>query len=188
MESAPNEVANPPRLQRIELSPSSNTTTANSNNNGLQQTLEKLLLRISNMEASINDLQTRQVQIHPEALPGRSDTVREQNHLSLHAPVDQELSGGDLNPSAEELESCDSENRQAANQVSLGHIIKETANQSVVAAVFNRMQPYEKAPSWKRSTSITSGSGTSGSKKRKLSEEGNIQGEGLDAGNEVISK
>ena len=77
MESAPNEVANPPPLQRIELSPSSNTTTTNSNNNGLQQTLEKFLLRISNMETSINDLQTRQVQIHPKSLPSRSDTVRE---------------------------------------------------------------------------------------------------------------
>ena len=71
MESAPNKIANPPSLQRIELSPSSNTTT-NSNSNGLQQTLEKLLLRISNIETSINDLQTRQVQIHPEALPSRS--------------------------------------------------------------------------------------------------------------------
>ena len=94
----------------------------------------------------------------------------------LHAPVDQELSGGNLNPSVEELESCSSENRHAANQVNSGYIIKETANQSVVAALFNRMQPYEKAPSRKRPTSITSGSGTSGSKKRKLSEseEGNI--------------
>ena len=167
MESAPNEVPNPPLLQRIELSPSSNTTTTNSNNNGLQQTLEKLLLRISNMETSINDLQTRQVQIHPEALPSRRDTVREQDHLSLHAPVDQELSGGNLNPSVEELEFCNSENRYAANQVSSRYIIKETKNQSVVAALCNKMQPYEKAPSRKRSTSITSGSGTSGSKKRK---------------------
>ena len=89
---------------------SSNTTTTNSNNNGLQQTLAKLLLRISNMESSINDLQTRQVQIHLEALPSRSDTVREQDRLSLHAPVDQALSGGDLYPSAEELGSCKSEN------------------------------------------------------------------------------
>ena len=49
------------------------------------------------------------------------------------------------------------------------------------------MQPYEKAPSRKRSTSITSGSGTSGSKKRKWSEEGNIQGDRLlDVGNEAI--
>ena len=48
------------------------------------------------METSINDLETRQVQIHPEALPSRSDTVRKQDRLSLHAPVDQELSGGDL--------------------------------------------------------------------------------------------
>ena len=77
MESAPNEVANSPPLQRIELSPSGNTTTTNSDNNVLQQTLEKLLLRISNMETSINDLQTRQVQIHSEALPSGSDTVRE---------------------------------------------------------------------------------------------------------------
>ena len=37
-------------------------------------------------------------------------------------------------------------------------------------------------------TSITSGSGTSGSKKRKLSEEGNIQGDGSDVGNEVIDE
>ena len=164
MESTPNEVANPPPLQRIEFSPSSDTTTTNSNNNGLQQTLEKLPLRISNMETYINDLQTRQVQIHPEALPSRSDTVREQDRLSLHTPVDQELSGGDLYPSTEELESCKSENRHATNQVSSGYIIKETANQSVVAALFNRIQPYEEAPSRKRSTSITSGSGTSGSK------------------------
>ena len=56
MESAPNKNANPPQLQRLELSPSSNTTKTNSNNNGLQQTLEKLLLRISNMETSINDM------------------------------------------------------------------------------------------------------------------------------------
>ena len=167
MESAPNEVPNPPPLQRIELSPSSNTTTTNSNNNGLQQTLEKLLLRISNMETSINDLQTRQVQIHPEALPSRRDTVREQDHLSLHAPVDQELSGGNLNTSVEELEFRNSENRYAANQVSSRYIIKETKNQSVAAALCNKMQPHEKAPSRKRSTSITSGSGTSGSKKRK---------------------
>ena len=133
-----------------------------------------LLSRISNMETSIKDLQTREVQVHSEALPSRSDTVREQNHLSLHAPVDQELSEGDSDPSAEDLESCNSENRHAANQVSSGYIIKETANQSVVAALFNRMQPYEKAPSRKRSTSIISCSGTSGSKKRKLSEEGNF--------------
>ena len=55
MESALNEVGNPPPLQRIEFSLSSNTTTTttNSNNNGLQQTLEKLLLGISNMETSI---------------------------------------------------------------------------------------------------------------------------------------
>ena len=39
MELAPNEVVNPPSLQPIELSPSSNTTTTNSNNIGLQQTL-----------------------------------------------------------------------------------------------------------------------------------------------------
>ena len=77
MESAPNEVANSPPLQQIELSTSGNTTTTNSDNNVLQQTLEKLLLRISNMETSINDLQTRQVQIHSEALPSGSDTVRE---------------------------------------------------------------------------------------------------------------
>ena len=50
------------------------------------------------------------------------------------------------------------------------------------------MQPYEKAPSRKWSTSITSGSGTSGSKKWKLSEEGNIQGDGLDVDNEVIDE
>ena len=145
MESAPNEVANLPPLQWTELSPSSNTTTTNSNNNGLQQTVEKLLLRIFNMETFINDLQTRQVNIHPQTVPERSDTVREQDHLSLHAPTDQELSGGDLNPSVEELESCNSENRHAANQVSSGCIIKETANQSVVAALYNRMQPYEKS-------------------------------------------
>ena len=48
------------------------------------------------METSINDLETGQVQIHPEALPSRSDTVRKQDRLSLHALVDQELSGGDL--------------------------------------------------------------------------------------------
>ena len=140
------------------------------------------------METSFNDLQTRQVQIHLEALPSRSDTVREQDRLSLHAPVDQELSGGDLYPSTEEFESCRSENQHAANQVSSGYIIKETANQSAVAGLFNRMQPYEKATSKKWSTSITSGSGTSGSKKWKLSEEGNIQGDGLDVDNEVIDE
>ena len=63
MESAPNEVVNIPLLQPVKFSPSSNTTTTNSNNIGLQQTLEKLLLRRSNMDTSINDLQTRQVQI-----------------------------------------------------------------------------------------------------------------------------
>ena len=42
MESAPDEVANPPTLQPIELSPSSNTTTTKSNNIGPQQTLERL--------------------------------------------------------------------------------------------------------------------------------------------------
>ena len=119
MELALNEVANPPPIQRTELSSSSNTSTTNSNNNGLQQTLESLLLRISNMKTSIND-QTRQLQIHPEALPSRSDTVREQYHLSPHAPVDQKLSGGNLNTSIEKLESCNSENRHAANQVSSG--------------------------------------------------------------------
>ena len=56
MESAPNDVANLPPLQQIEFSPSSNTTTTNRNNNGLQQTSEKLLLAISKMEASTNDL------------------------------------------------------------------------------------------------------------------------------------
>ena len=56
MESAPNKGANPPQLQGTELPPSSNTTTTNRNNNGLQQTLEKLLLRIFDMETSINDL------------------------------------------------------------------------------------------------------------------------------------
>ena len=101
MESAPNEVVNIPLLQPVKFSPSSNTTTTNSNNIGLQQTLEKLLLRRSNMDTSINDLQTRQVQIHPETLPKRCDTVREQDQLSLCAPVDEKLSGGDLNSSAE---------------------------------------------------------------------------------------
>ena len=56
MESAPNDVANLPPLQQIEFSPSSNTTTTNRNNNGLQQTLQKLFLAISKMEASTNDL------------------------------------------------------------------------------------------------------------------------------------
>ena len=120
MELALNEVANPPPIQRTELSSSSNTSTTNSNNNGLQQTLESLLLRISNMKTSINDLQTRQLQTHPETLPSRSNTVREQDHLSPHAPVDQKLSGGNLNTSTERLESCNSENRHAANQVSSG--------------------------------------------------------------------
>ena len=101
MESAPNEVVNIPLLQPVKFSPSSNTTTTNSNNIGLQQTLEKLLLRRSNMDTSINDLQTRQVQIHPETLPKRCHTVREQDQLSLYAPVDEKLSGGDLNSSAE---------------------------------------------------------------------------------------
>ena len=188
MESAPNEVANPPPLQRTELSPSSNTVTTNSNNNGLEQVLEKLLLRISKMETSINNLQTKQVQIHTESLPSRSDTVREQDHLSLRSHVDQELSGRGLNPSVEELEYCNSENRHAANQVSSGYIIKETTNQSVVAALFNGMQPYMKASLRKRSISITSGSGTSGSKTCILSEEGNIQGDGLGVGNDCLSK
>ena len=85
------------------------------------------------------------------------------------------------------MESFNSDNCHAANQVSSGYIIKEKATQPVVASLFNRMQPYEKAPSGKRSTSITSGSGT-GSKKWKLSEEGNIQGDGLDVGNEVIDE
>ena len=93
------------------------------------------------METSINDLQTKQVQTHPEALPSRSDTVRKQDRLSLRAPVDQELSGGDLYPSAEELESCKSENRHAADQVSSGYVIKQTENLSVLTALFNRMQP-----------------------------------------------
>ena len=84
------------------------------------------------------------------------------------------------------MESCKSENCHAANQVSSGYIIKETANQSVVTTLFNRIQSCEIAPSRKRLTSITSGSGTSGSKKRKLSEEGKIQGDRLDVGNEVI--
>ena len=65
--------------------------TTNSNSNGLQQTIEKLLFRISNMETSINDLQTRQVQIQPEALPSRSDAVREQDRLSLHASLIRNL-------------------------------------------------------------------------------------------------
>ena len=38
------------------------------------------------------------------------------------------------------------------------------------------------------STSITSSSGTSGSKKRKISEKGNIQGDGLAVGNELINE
>ena len=38
------------------------------------------------------------------------------------------------------------------------------------------------------STSITSSSGTSGSKKRKISEKGNIQGDGLDVDNELINE
>ena len=42
MESAPNEVANPPKLQPIQLSRSSNTTATKSNNIGPQQTLWKL--------------------------------------------------------------------------------------------------------------------------------------------------
>ena len=36
MESAPNDVANPPPLQPMELPPSSNTITTNSNNIGFQ--------------------------------------------------------------------------------------------------------------------------------------------------------
>lgn len=79
-----------------------------------------------------------------------------------------------------ELSCCD--------KVSSGYIIRETINQSVVAPLFNRMQPYEKDPSRKRSTSITTGSGTSGSKKWKLSEEGNVHGDGLAIGNEVIDE
>ena len=58
----------------------------------------------------------------------RSDPAREQDHLSPHAPADQELSGGDSNLSAEEVKSCNSENCHAANPVSSGYIIKETAN------------------------------------------------------------
>ena len=42
MESASNEVANPPKLQPIELPPSSNTTATKSNNIGPQKTSEKL--------------------------------------------------------------------------------------------------------------------------------------------------
>ena len=83
------------------------------------------------------------------------------------------------------MESCISDNCHAANQVSSGYIIKDTANQSVVAALFNRMQQYEKTPSRKQSTYFTSGTGTSSSEKWKLSEEGNIQGDRLDVGNEV---
>ena len=130
----------------------------------------------------------RQVQVYPEALASRSDTVKEQDHLSLHAPVDQELSGGDLNPPGEELKSCNSENRHAANQVSSGYIIKETANQSLVTSLFHRMQSYEKTSSRKRSTSIISGSGTSSSKKRKLFAECKIQFDGLDVDNKVIDE
>ena len=47
------------------------------------------------------------------------------------------------------------------------------------------MQQYEKTPSRKQSTYFTSGTGTSSSEKWKLSEEGNIQGDRLDVGNEV---
>ena len=118
MESAPNEVATPPPLQRIEFLPSSNTTTTNSNNNCLQQNLEKLLLRISNMEISINDLQTRQVQIHPETLPSRSDTIREQELFLSMLLLIRNLVEEIYIP--QELESCKSENRHAANQVSSG--------------------------------------------------------------------
>ena len=56
-----------------------------------------------------------------------------------------------------------------------------------MASLFNKVQLYEKTPSRKRSTSITSGS-KSGSKKRKLSEKGNIQGDGLDVGNKIIDE
>ena len=87
-----------------------------------------------------------------------------------------------------QLESCKSENHHAADQISSGYAINETANQSIVAALFNRMQPYEKALSRMWSTSITSSSGTSGSKKRKKSEKGNIQGDGLDVDNELINE
>ena len=86
------------------------------------------------------------------------------------------------------MEYCNSGNRHAANQVSSAYIFKETTNQSVVAALFNRMQPYKKASLRKRSTSITSGSGTSGSKTWILSKEGNIQGDGLGVGNDCLSK
>ena len=55
------------------------------------------------METSINDLQTRQVKIHPEVLSDRSDTVREQDHLSLHAPINEELSGGNLSSSIQRI-------------------------------------------------------------------------------------
>ena len=86
------------------------------------------------------------------------------------------------------MESCNSKNVHAATQESSGYTVKETAKQSVVVTLFNRMQPYEKTPLRMRSTSITSGSGTSSSKKLKLSEEGNIQGDGLVVGNEVIDE
>ena len=86
------------------------------------------------------------------------------------------------------MESWKSENRHAANQVSSGYIIKETTNQSVVAVLFNKIQTNEKAPSRKQSTSITSGSDTSGIRKQKLSEEGNIQGGRLDVSSEVIDE
>ena len=84
---------------------------------------------------SITNLQATQVQNWSGSPPGGIYNTKEHNRISLHASADQELNGEWAIPSVEENESCDVEKNQPPEP---GHI-KITGNQSVVAALLNKM-------------------------------------------------
>lgn len=91
--------------------------------------------RITQMESSITNLQATQVQNRSGSPPSGIYNTKEHNHISLHGSADQELNGKWAIPSVEESESCDVEKNQLPEP---GHI-KITGNQSVVAALLNKM-------------------------------------------------
>lgn len=91
--------------------------------------------RITQVESSITNLQATQVQNRSGCPPSGIYHTKERNRISLHASADQKLNGEWAIPSVEENESCDVEKNQPPEP---GHI-KITGNQSVVAALLNKM-------------------------------------------------
>ena len=90
---------------------------------------------MSCIEFPIEDLQIREVLNRPGTPPSRVDNAIEQELISLHAPVDQELNGEEQFPSVEVSESRDSEIKQPGKPGQ----IKETGNQFFVASNKNNL-------------------------------------------------